>query len=57
MIVMKFGGSSVADADKIRHCAGLVAEFSQEEPYVVVSAMGGVTDLLLETATAAVAGR
>ena len=56
-IVMKFGGSSVADAEKIRHCAHLVRETAGENRVVtVVSAMGGVTDMLLDLANAAAAG-
>jgi bifunctional aspartokinase / homoserine dehydrogenase 1 len=57
MITMKFGGSSVASPEKMKHCAELVQEFFDEQPYVVVSAMGGVTDLLLDMADAAVAGK
>jgi aspartate kinase len=46
---MKFGGSSLADAKKIRHCATLAKD---EADAVVVSAMGGTTDRLLELAAA-----
>ncbi len=56
-LVMKFGGSSVADAERIRHCAGLVRRFGAEHRVVTtVSALGGVTDLLLELAAAAGCG-
>lgn len=45
MLVMKFGGTSVADAASIQSAAELASK--QEEPLVVVtSAMGGVTDQL-----------
>ena len=47
--IMKFGGSSLADAKKIRHCATLAKD---EADAVVVSAMGGTTDRLLELAAA-----
>jgi aspartate kinase len=47
--VFKFGGSSVADAERIRHVAGLVAGGPQSL-VVVASAMSGVTDLLVELA-------
>ncbi|MCW5978801.1 MAG: lysine-sensitive aspartokinase 3 [Bryobacteraceae bacterium] len=57
MIVMKFGGSSVASADRIRHVAAIVANRRQRRPVVVVSAMGKTTDRLLEIAGHAVAGR
>lgn len=50
---MKFGGTSVADADRIRAAAEIVAAQRQRRPVVVVSALGGVTDLLLEAVAAA----
>ncbi len=48
-IVMKFGGTSVANLDRIRHVAALVAaEVSQgHEVAVVVSAMSGETNRLV----------
>jgi aspartate kinase len=46
LIVMKFGGSSVADADRIRGIAEIVRARLDRRPVVVVSALGGVTDLL-----------
>ncbi len=56
-IVVKFGGSSLADVDRIRGCAEMVRGASAECRVVtVVSAMGGVTDTLLELADAAAAG-
>lgn len=49
IVVMKFGGSSVADADRIRHVASIVADYSRVIPVVVVvSAMQGVTDRLYD---------
>jgi bifunctional aspartokinase / homoserine dehydrogenase 1 len=57
MKVMKFGGSSVADADRMRTVAGLVGEASRAERVVVVlSAMQGITDLLVGAARAAETG-
>ncbi len=53
MIVMKFGGSSVQDATAIRRVASIVALRLAEQPLVVVSAMGGVTDKLVQVAEAA----
>ncbi|MBN2072890.1 MAG: aspartate kinase [Actinobacteria bacterium] len=52
IVVMKFGGSSVADADKIRKVADRVIEFTGEGKQVVVtvSAMGDTTDRLIELA-------
>ena len=48
-IVMKFGGTSVADLDRIRHVAGLVAAEAKQgnEVAVVVSAMSGETNRLV----------
>ncbi|HSM05107.1 MAG TPA: aspartate kinase [Longimicrobiales bacterium] len=46
-VVYKFGGSSLADADRVRHVAGLV-ERMPLPPAVVVSATGSTTDRLLE---------
>jgi aspartate kinase len=53
VIVMKFGGSSVADADKIRNVARrLVAAHETGRPVVgVVSAMGTTTDGLVSLAS------
>jgi aspartate kinase len=53
-LVMKFGGSSVADAEKMRRCAKLVQERAgRDRVAVVVSALDGVTEELLELAEAA----
>ena len=46
MIVMKFGGSSVADAERIHAVAEIVRRRMERRPLVVVSALAGVTDLL-----------
>ena len=54
-IVMKFGGSSVADAESIRRCAALVRARDADRVVVVVSAMGKATDKLVELAAAATA--
>lgn len=46
---MKFGGSSLASASKIKNAARIVKQFSPENKIVVVaSAMGDTTDELLE---------
>ena len=49
-IVMKFGGTSVADIGRIRNVAGLVKAQADrgDEVAVTVSAMAGVTDQLVE---------
>jgi aspartate kinase len=48
MIVMKFGGTSVASATAIEWVAGIVRRHLERRPVVVVSAMGKTTDRLQE---------
>ncbi len=55
--VMKFGGTSVADAHAFENVARIVASQSSAAPVVVVSAMSGVTDALLAATIAAGEGR
>jgi aspartate kinase len=52
LIVQKFGGSSVADAEKIRRVAGIIADTYSEghDVVVVLSAQGDTTDDLIEKA-------
>ena len=50
-LVMKFGGSSVADAACMRRVADLVAEALPQAPLVVLSAMGKTTNALFEAAS------
>jgi aspartate kinase len=50
MVVMKFGGSSVACAERIRNVAEIVKSQAKRKPVVVLSAMGDTTDFLLEAA-------
>ena len=45
MIVLKFGGSSVANAERIKHVASIIST-KPEQKLVVVSALKGVTDEL-----------
>ncbi|HEU4509472.1 MAG TPA: lysine-sensitive aspartokinase 3 [Pyrinomonadaceae bacterium] len=52
-IVMKFGGTSVADAPAFENVARVVGAQRDASPVVVVSAMSGVTDRLLAAATIA----
>src|ERR1051325_3306613 len=49
-IVMKFGGTSMAGSERIRHVAGLVKREAERgnEVAVVVSAMAGETDRLIQ---------
>lgn len=46
-IVMKFGGSSVGSADRMREVADLIFSFPEERPVIVLSAMGKTTSNLL----------
>ncbi|MGB7219406.1 MAG: aspartate kinase [Vicinamibacterales bacterium] len=52
LIVQKFGGTSVGDAERIQNVARRVAEVRQQgnQIVVVVSAMSGVTDELIKLA-------
>ena len=57
MQVLKFGGSSVANAAHISKCISIICTaIGQQQTIVVVSALGGITDSLLHCATAAAAG-
>ena len=53
MIVMKFGGTSVEDANAINRAADIVKGRRADRPVVVVSAMARITDQLLSMARAA----
>ncbi len=46
----KFGGTSVADAERYRHVAGLLLARPEPLQVTVVSAMKGVTDALIDLA-------
>lgn len=56
MIVSKFGGTSVADAEAITRTAEIIRGRSERRPIVIVSAMAGVTNDLLALAERAVQG-
>jgi aspartate kinase len=56
MIVMKFGGTSVEDAAAIDRSCGIVGERISRKPFVIVSALGGATNGLLEAGTLAARG-
>lgn len=55
-IAMKFGGTSVGSPDAIARTVAIIKDFLEQghEVAVVVSAMSGVTDLLLQSARAAI---
>ncbi len=56
MLVMKFGGSSVADAEQIQKVFEIVKGRASRRPLVVCSAHKGVTDLLIGAARRAAKG-
>src|SRR5262245_58387153 len=56
MIVMKFGGTSVEDAAAIDRSCSIVGERIARKPLVVVSALGGATNGLLEAGGLAARG-
>jgi aspartate kinase len=57
VIVLKFGGTSVTDAAAIRRAAAIVQSRAGRGPIVVVSALGGATNLLLEIAEQSARGQ
>ena len=55
---LKFGGSSIADAEKIRHVGNIIRDKkSRDELVIVISAFGGVTDTLKDIADKAAYGK
>jgi len=58
MLTLKFGGTSVGNADAIAQTASVIIRTKAQDPNVVVvtSAMSGVTDLLVHSAQAAAMG-
>ncbi len=57
LLVMKFGGTSMGSAERMKVAASLVAGDQKKRPVVmVVSAMSKITDLLLDTMRQAEAG-
>jgi len=56
VIVIKFGGTSVGDADRVANAVAIVAKRQHLRPIVVVSALAGVTNELIAATEAAKAG-
>jgi len=56
MIVMKFGGTSVGSAQRIADLVEIVSTYKEQNPIVVVSAMSGITNLLVEASEKACLG-
>jgi aspartate kinase len=57
MIICKFGGTSVQDAEAMERVAAIVGRRLKDRPVVVASAMGKTTNRLLEAAQIASMGR
>ena len=57
MIICKFGGTSVGDADAIRRTAAIVKARMSQGPVAVVSALGGTTNVLVDMAEQAARGQ
>jgi aspartate kinase len=57
MIVCKFGGTSVQDAEAMERVAKIVKDRLKHKPVVVASAMGQTTNVLLHCAEAAARGK
>jgi aspartate kinase len=57
VIVLKFGGTSVGDAEAIQRTASIVRSRLERKPIVVVSAMSGVTNALLAIGEQAAKGQ
>lgn len=57
MQVLKFGGTSVANAASIKKVKDIVQSKQSGKTVVVVSALGGITDILLECGTLAASGQ
>ena len=53
---MKFGGSSVADAERIQYVAGIVSRHLDQKPLLVISALGATTNNLITAGQSALRG-
>ena len=50
MIIIKFGGTSVGNAERIKNAAKIVKSRIKKKPVVVVSAVSKITDMLIKLA-------
>ncbi|MBD3202991.1 aspartate kinase [Candidatus Woesearchaeota archaeon] len=57
MIVLKFGGASLADAKNFENVKEYIKNIEDKKPVVVVSAMKGITDMLIDSIDSAVKKR
>src|SRR5579872_1484570 len=57
MQVLKFGGTSVANGDNINKIVALVQQaLTRDRIILIVSALGGITDTLIQAGTLAASG-
>ena len=54
---MKFGGTSVGSAERIRNACAIIKNNSGKKPVVVVSAVAKITDMLIRLADESSQGR
>lgn len=57
MKVLKFGGTSVADSKSLSHVVKIIKSSGNQKQLVVVSALGGITNLLIQMAENASIGK
>ena len=57
MKVLKFGGTSVADSKSLSHVVEIIKNSKDQRQLVVVSALGGITNLLVQMAENASSGK
>ncbi len=56
LTIMKFGGTSVEDTAALRNVAAIIKAAAAARPVIVVSAIGGFTNALLQSVEKAIAG-
>lgn len=54
---MKFGGTSLGSSSKIKEAANIVKSYLDSEPAIIVSAIGGITDMVIGAVEAASKGK
>lgn len=56
MIVLKFGGTSMGSIESLNNVVSIIQDVQAQQPIIVASAMGGVTNQLLDAAAQALEG-
>ena len=57
MIVMKFGGTSIGNAERIINVANIIKDNLEKKPIVVVSSITKITDALIKLANESIQGK